>query len=156
MLLQILWWQKNHEKRKYFVWLCSLAETLVHGPDWAEWKFIVMFLKKQHQSKSLGGHSRWIKTHLDRINHFYPCVSRLKKVIVSYLPRNLHILHLYHATIEFSILCFLLINSFPEKLQNSLKRHHITRISVTFLSPSLTKYVTEIVRSRLYARFFCT
>ena len=49
------------EKGKYFVWLCSLAETSVHGPDWAEWKFIVMFLKKQPQSKSLGRHSSWTK-----------------------------------------------------------------------------------------------
>ena len=94
MLLPILWQQGSNEKGKYFVSLCSLAETLVHGPDWAEWKFIVMFLKKQPRSKSLGWHSSWTKpTTLSLEREEKADSYKFTWSIISHSGRNLHILH---------------------------------------------------------------
>ena len=62
MVLSLILWYEQKKK----VSLCGIPETLVHGPDWAEWKFIVMFLKKKPQSKSLGRNQPFCK-HIKRL-----------------------------------------------------------------------------------------
>ena len=67
---------------KSFVSVCSLAEALVHGPDWAEWKFIVMFLKKPRQSKSLGWHYSWTKPTTSIVKQKEGETIKLKQILL--------------------------------------------------------------------------